>query len=90
VANLKNIAEGWVNFIKSSQPDRLSEEMKIMAEKRANICKTCPSLLFSEFTIMGKNIFKYKCKECGCAFPMMTYAKLKKCPKGKWPDDIGT
>jgi len=89
MASIKNIADGWINYIKDKQPSGISSELKEMASERAKICKECPSLMFSEKTVMGKIIFKFKCKECGCAFPMMTYAKNKKCPKRKWPDDTG-
>ena len=27
---------------------------------------------------------RYKCGECGCAFPANVYAPKKKCPLGKW------
>ena len=88
MVNFKNLAEGWINYVRDSRPNGISEEMKKLSDDRAHICKTCPSLLLKEFKFMGKSIFKYRCGECGCAFPMMTYSKNKKCPKGKWPGDI--
>jgi len=83
--SLKEIAEGWINYVKDKQPNGLSDEMKEMSIERAKICKQCPSLTLSETKFMRKVLYKFKCAECGCGFPMMTYSKSKKCPKGKWP-----
>lgn len=42
---LKNIKDGWVNYIKACQnADSLSEEIKKLADERAEICRTCPFL----------------------------------------------
>ena len=43
---LKNIREGWVNYLKASvNYDSLDPEIKEEAERRAKICKECPSLI---------------------------------------------
>jgi|TARA_Y100000310_G_scaffold345206_1_gene462659 ribosomal protein L44E len=88
--SIREMAEGWINYVRDKQPDGLSDEMREMSIERAKICNACPSLLLRETKIMKKTIFKFRCAECGCAFPMMTYSKRKKCPKGKWPDDTGS
>jgi len=82
--NVRDIAEGWINYIKDKQPDGLSSELREMSLSRAKICEECPYLLFKETKLMGKTITNFKCVKCGCSFPMMTYAKNKKCPLGKW------
>jgi hypothetical protein len=78
------ILEGWVNFIRSKRPNMLSQEMKTISDYRAIICGTCDSLKYSERKLATKIISKYKCNECGCSFPMMTFSRKKKCPLGKW------
>ena len=80
-----NIAEGWINFIKSKKPRSLTPQMEKMALERAEICKGCPFLKQQPVKVMGKSVSKYKCGKCGCAFPMMVYAPRTKCPIGKWP-----
>jgi len=82
---LRNIAEGWINFIKSKKPNGLRPDLEKMAMERAEICKSCPFLKNKAVKVMGKDISKYKCGKCGCAFPAMVYAPHKKCPIGKWP-----
>ena len=78
------IAEGWVNFIRSKRPKMLSEEMKSISDFRAKICNDCDSLKYYERKLGTRVISKYKCDECGCSFPMLTFSKRKKCPLGKW------
>ena len=46
---LKNIKDGWGNFIKSQSPEGVPEEVERLAEGRANICASCPELKESEF-----------------------------------------
>lgn len=82
---LLNIAEGWINFIKSKKPRGINPDLEKMAMERASICESCPFLKKQAVTVMGKPVSKYKCGKCGCAFPMMVYAPRKKCPIGKWP-----
>ncbi|MBK23557.1 MAG: hypothetical protein CME70_06080 [Halobacteriovorax sp.] len=83
--SLRNIAEGWINFIKSKKPKGLPPEIEEMSIKRAEICKACPFLRSQPVTVMGKKISRYRCGKCGCAFPAMVYAPRKKCPIDKWP-----
>jgi transposase-like protein len=85
VSKVRNIAEGWLNFVRSKRPKGISIELAEMANKRAEICKSCPFLQQRPITVLGKKVSKYRCGKCGCAFPMMVYASRKKCPIGKWP-----
>ena len=82
--SVDQIIDGWINFIRSRRPDGLSDEMKFLSDSRAAICSNCDSLKYSERKIATKIISKYKCGECGCSFPMMTFSRKKKCPLGKW------
>jgi rubrerythrin len=45
---LKNIKEGWTNYIKSNTPEGVSPEVDRLAKGRANICASCPELVESE------------------------------------------
>ena len=82
---LRNITEGWLNFIKSKKPKGISAELDAMAEQRIRVCEQCPFLQHKGVTVMGKAVSKFRCGKCGCAFPMMVYAPKKKCPINKWP-----
>jgi len=45
MGTLKNIKDGWTNYIRANENyDNLPEDVRIMAEERAAICKTCPEL----------------------------------------------
>ena len=81
---LDQILEGWINYARAKKKKSLSPEIMELSEERSKICKECPSLIKKEFRVAGKEIFRHKCEECGCPFPMLTYSKRKKCPKGKW------
>ena len=85
MSKIRNIAEGWLNFIKSRKPRGVSPELEAMANQRASICNRCPFLQKKPYKIGGKILAKYRCGKCGCAFPMMVYAPQKKCPINKWP-----
>jgi hypothetical protein len=82
---IKNIAQGWINFIKSKKPNGISPEREAIANQRARICQSCPFLQQKPYMIAGKTLAKFRCGKCGCAFPMMVYAPNKKCPINKWP-----
>lgn len=66
MSKLKEITEGWFNHIFPS------EEIKKLAEKRANICASCPSNI--------NNI----CDDCGCYLPAKTKSPSSNCPKKLW------
>ena len=85
MGKLRNITEGWLNFIKSKKPKGISPELDAMAEQRIRICEQCPFLQSKPYKVGGKTLAKYRCGKCGCAFPMMVYAPKKKCPINKWP-----
>ena len=80
--SMKNIGEGWFNFMKGCISRRsLDPELAMLIEKRSKICSTCPEL---EVTTRRGFVMKAKCGSCGCFFPMIVYAKSKKCPVDKW------
>jgi hypothetical protein len=80
---IKDINEGWLNYIKRSIDRRhFDQDLKIVVEKRADICTACPHL---RVISRSKNrLFWGMCKKCACVFPAIVYAKSKKCPEGKW------
>ena len=43
MGTLKNIKDGWMNFVRANENyDSLPEDIRVMAEERAEICKVCP------------------------------------------------
>ncbi|MAF25495.1 hypothetical protein CL634_07990 [bacterium] len=79
---IKDIRDGWFNFMKGCIRRRsLDPELRAAIEKRSEICSKCPKL-----KVMSRRgfILTGKCESCGCCFPMIVYAKGKKCPEGKW------
>ena len=84
MSKIRNIAEGWFNYIKARKPKGLTAEQEAIANQRAQICQGCP-FLQARTNKAGRVISRYRCGKCGCAFPMMVYAPRKKCPIGKWP-----
>ena len=81
---LKNIKDGWFNYIKASISRRsLSPEFQKEVNKRAEICSGCPELkLISKKSSSGP--IQGKRNKCGCVFPPLIFAPGKKCPIGKW------
>ena len=79
--NLKEISDGWVNLIRSYGKG-LPQPIREMAEKRAEICKACPHLVKASIRLIKRH--PLQCDICGCVFPVIAYAKNKKCPLGKW------
>jgi hypothetical protein len=47
---------------------------KQYAQKRLDICRTCPELFAPTLT----------CKQCGCFMKIKTQIKSAECPLGKW------
>lgn len=81
--SLKDIKEGWFNYIKSIMSrKKLPEDIQKMVEERSKICGTCPELHMT--TIAGGVPIRGRCRKCGCIFPAMVFAPNKKCPIGKW------
>lgn len=58
-----------------------TEEQKQLAEKRLEICKTCPS---RKEVIKGSD-FWVLCGECGCPLEAKSHSPVKgACDLGKW------
>ena len=85
---VKNIKDGWLNFMKSCISRRsLDPDLLNIVESRIKICSECPSLVVTKR--MGF-VSRSKGGTCGCFFPMLAYARGKSCPEGKWgsvPDE---
>jgi hypothetical protein len=79
--DLKEISDGWVSFIRSYRKG-LPKAVLDTAEKRAEVCKTCPHLVKTDIKLINRH--PLKCDICGCVFPVITYSKKKKCPLDKW------
>ena len=84
MSSLRNIAEGWYNFINATA------YTKRLMQSRLEICDTCPSK--EQLSSIGEKIVKtineegnlFKCKECGCPLAAKTANLKEKCPLGKW------
>ena len=79
--NISVVSTGWINFIKSYTVG-LPQAIVDMSQKRIDICKSCPELIFNR-VITDKQV-SMSCKACGCIFPVFTFSKEKECPIGKW------
>ena len=81
---LENIIDGWKNLILH---DEVIEET---AMKRAKICSTCPSAVFSNgvHTMIIDNQTKHirglTCSECNCPLSAKVRSRRDWCPAGKW------
>jgi len=69
--NLKHVAEGWFNLMRSNL-GALPESIKKLAEDRLKICKSCPHRQES------------RCGVCGCNLDAKTRSPETNCPKGFW------
>ena len=67
-------------WIRGSQTITTSEE----AERRWEICKKCPHLLFDE-TNPDTNKKDGRCTHCGCFMNVKVHYAVAECPVGKWP-----
>lgn len=76
LADIKNFAEGNINYYLEKAGVELDSELKVEVEKRIEICSKCPFL--------GQEEDGPFCTSCGCPFPKLTYAPSKSCPKGFW------
>ena len=81
--SLKNIKDGWLNYIKSIMNRRkLPQDIQDMVDHRSKICAACPEL---HMVTRADGIpIRGRCKKCGCVFPAMVFAPGKRCPIGKW------
>lgn len=79
---IKNVLEGWQNFIEKSE---VAEEL---AEQRAKECVTCPSAKKGKLLAMIKDDLKhiegYYCSECQCPLSAKLRSKNENCPLKKW------
>ena len=68
----KNIKEGWTNYLNYFYTEKFSDELKEMAKSRADICKSCPSLVESRvYTVIETMLPTGKVRES------LTYEKLE-------------
>lgn len=72
----KEAAEGW-SAITLHMVGRLDKNTVDMVNERRKICDNCDQLSNSSLGFLS-------CQQCGCFYPMLTYAKSKRCPLGKW------
>jgi len=75
-AKLGQIGEGW-SALSLHMMGMLDKESVAMANSRRKICDECDQLTKSKVQFLT-------CKQCGCYYPMLVYAKSKSCPLGKW------
>ena len=68
-----------------------TDAQKELAEKRMNVCKSCPSLQEVDVKgVLGEIVNNYfQCGACGCPLTGKIYtpesvSKEQKCPQGKW------
>ena len=80
---IRNIAtDHWhslKSWLKGSQVIASQEE----AERRWEICKACPELLYDE-TNPDTNKKDGRCPLCGCFMNVKVHYAVAKCPIGKW------
>jgi len=85
---IRNIAvDHWrslKSFIKGSQVITSQKE----AERRWEICKACPELLYDE-TNPDTNKKDGRCPLCGCFMNVKVHYAVAECPLGKWKKDCG-
>ena len=74
--NISQISEGWAS-LSLHMMGGLDKESVAMANSRRKICDDCDQLTQSKVKFL-------MCKQCGCYYPMLAYAKSKSCPLGKW------
>ena len=55
-----------------------------IAEKRWEICKQCPKLLYDE-TNPDTGKIDGRCTECGCFMNVKVHYAVAECPIGEWP-----
>ena len=85
---IRNIAtDHWRSlkaFIKGSQVITTQEE----AERRWEICKQCPRLLYDEVN-PDTNRRDGRCIDCGCFMNVKVHYAVAHCPLDKWQKDCG-
>ena len=80
--NVKNILNGWQNFILKS------EVTETMAEHRAGHCIVCPEFKEGKLLAMIKDDFKevegYYCNLCKCPISAKIRSEKETCDLNKW------
>lgn len=80
--NIKNILNGWLNFIEKSE---VTEEI---AEKRAMHCAKCVECKEGKLLALIKDDLKeiegFYCALCYCPISAKIRSELETCPKGLW------
>lgn len=80
--NIKNILNGWVNFIEKS------EVTEAMAEKRALECAKCVHCKEGKLLALIKDDLKevegFYCGLCYCPISPKIRSELETCPVNKW------
>jgi hypothetical protein len=73
--DIRKIFDAWVTAAKPNA------KQKELAEKRMEICRTCPSKIES---VKNKE-WSYVCGECGCPLKGKIFTQMNDaCPLGKW------
>ena len=72
------------SWLKGSQTITTQKE----AERRWEICKQCPKLLYDQ-TNPDTNKKDGRCTECGCFMNVKVHYAVAECPIGKWEKDCG-
>ena len=70
------------SWLKGSQVITTQKE----AERRWEICKQCPHLLYDE-TNPDTNKKDGRCPLCGCFMNVKVHYAVAECPIGKWPQE---
>ena len=85
---IRNLAvDHWKSlkaFVKGSQVITTQEE----AERRWEICKQCPKLLYDEVN-PDTDKKDGRCTECGCFMNVKVHYATAECPIGKWEKRCG-
>ena len=75
--DLRKISKAWFDSYFGS------EEQKKLADKRLDICNSCPSLRSFEHEYLGG--FPSLCQECGCPIKKKIFSsEFNDCPLKKW------
>lgn len=73
--SIKSIVKGFASLV-LRETGNLSLEVEQMAEKRLEVCATCPE--------RTKQFGASQCKICGCILKAKTLVPDEKCPIHKW------
>ncbi|HPI00384.1 MAG TPA: hypothetical protein PK772_08640 [Chitinophagaceae bacterium] len=88
MSKIKHIVEGWSKKLHLTS---ISEEQKVLALQRMNICMRCRHAKEQWMTKIIDGILKNDelgsgigCGLCGCPLQAKVLVKEEKCPIGKW------